>query len=167
MLTKPSANFDPARSMLKNDHFQMAYVTNDLARAQQVFKDRYGIESYIGTEGPTPSGGHIHVELAWSGGIMFELIETSGPGSEFYNARLPDDGFAIRHHHLGYMIWNEADWHAFEEKVKAEHWEVAFNANLEDFMRACYIHAPELDHYLEYIFPEEAGLAFFNSVPEG
>lgn len=165
-LKRPVPLFDPAQSMLKHEHFQMAYVTNDMARAQKVFADRYGISKFVGQQGETPSGGYIHVELAWCGGLMFELIETSGPGSEFYNEKLPAEGFAIRHHHLGYMIWNDADWQTFEAKIAREGWKVVFNSAMEGYMRACYLHAPELDHYLEYIFPEAAGMAFFDSVPD-
>ncbi len=59
---------------------------------------------------------------------MYELIEASGPGTEFYTKRLPEKNFG-------------------------------------GFMRCCYVEAPELGHYLEYILPEAAGIEFFESVP--
>ncbi len=166
-LKRPTADFDPRRSVLNGEHFQVAYITNDIARAMEVFADRYGIANFVGQEGATPSGGQIHVELAWKGGVMFELIETSGPGSDFYNDRLPAEGFAIRHHHLGYMVWTEEEWDALHQKIADEGWPIAFQMRMEGYLYATYIHAPELGHYLEYIHPQAGGMAFFDSVSEG
>jgi hypothetical protein len=33
------------------------------------------------------------------------------------------------------------------------------------FMQSCFVDAPELGHYLEYIFPSPAGAEFLSSVP--
>ena len=32
-------------------------------------------------------------------------------------------------------------------------------------MDSCFVDAPELGHYLEYIFPTQAGIDFFAAVP--
>ena len=33
------------------------------------------------------------------------------------------------------------------------------------FLKSCFVEAPELGHYLEYIYPEAAGIEFFQNVP--
>lgn len=162
---RPCAPSAPGSGLFRHDHFQIAYATNDIDRACALFADRYGIAEYRRLEGQMKSGGHIHVELAWVGGTMIELLTASGPGSSLYVGRLPQDGFAIRHHHLGYMVHDEAAWAAIPaeaERAGAIH--IPGNDN-PGFLKSCFVEVPELGHYLEYICPEPAGRAFFEGVP--
>lgn len=162
---RPRATFDPAEGLLRTEHFQMAYATNDIDRACDIFKDRYGIKAFRRLEGRLPAGGDIRVELAWVGTIMYELITASGPGSDLYVGRLPGDGFAIRHHHLGFLIHDVAEWNALMREIERGKWIMPSRSSNPGFMQSCFVDAPELGHYFEYLFPEPAGLAFFEDVP--
>lgn len=164
-ITRPDAAFDPTAGLLRIEHFQMAYATNDIDRACDLFGERFGIREFRRLEGPLPAGGQIRVELAWVGTIMYELLTASGPGSDLYVGRLPGDGFAIRHHHLGFLIHDDAQWQALLDKITGDDWTMPSKSHNPGFMQSCFVDVPELGHYFEYIHPEPAGLAFFESVP--
>ncbi len=164
-MRRPESRFDPAAGLLRTEHFQMAYATNDIERARTLFQQRYGIREFRRLEGPLRTGGHIHVELAWVGTVMYELLTAEGPGSELYVGRLPGDEFVIRHHHLGFMISNEAQWEALMTEIARNGWSMPSKSDNPGFMQSCFVDVPELGHYFEYIFPEPAGLAFFEGVP--
>ena len=166
LLPRPPARFDPAQGLLLAEHFQMAWATNDLERACDLLSARLGIHEFGEIGGPTPMGGEIRVKLAWVGSIMYELMWASGPGSELYNARLPADGrFALVHHHLGYLIHDEAQWQGIFAQAESQGWAVPYRNANPGFMQACFVEVPELGHYLEYIYPEAAGRAFFAGIP--
>jgi hypothetical protein len=165
LVQRPAVTLSSGNGLFRNEHFQVAYATNDIERACVVFKERYGIREYRGLEGPLPEGGHIRIELAWVGGTMYELLCASGPGSERFTSVLPATGFAIRHHHLGYLIHSQADWDALQREIERGGWKVASKSNNKGFLQACIIEAPDMGHYLEYIYPEAAGIAFFEAVP--
>ena len=42
---------------------------------------------------------------------------------------------------------------------------VLAKSNNVGFLQSCFVEVPELGHYFEYIFPEAAGIAFFEGVP--
>jgi hypothetical protein len=152
--------------LLRRDHFQVAYATNDIDRAVALFRDLHGIQHFRRLEGNLDDGGHIRVELAWVGSIMIELLTAQGPGSEIYAGRLPPgDGFAIRHHHLGYLIYDKPAWRSLEAEAERLGRPLLADRNNPGFLRSCFIDAPEMGHYLEYILPESAGLDFFENVP--
>ncbi len=165
LLQRPTPVFDPARGLLNNEHFQMAYVTSDLARATEVFSERFGIGEFRHIGGEMPSGGHIDVKLAWVGSIMYELIHCRGPGSEMYMKELPAEGFAIRHHHLGYLVHDDSAWDKLLATIEHGGWRITQINDNQGFMKHCYVHVPELGHYFEYIFPEKTGIEFFEQVP--
>lgn len=164
-ISRPISMFNPGRGLFSNDHFQMSYATNDIDKAREVFTRDFGIDEFREIKGKMPAGGYIHAELAWVGTTMYELVSASGPGSEIYMSRLPKDTFAIRHHHLGFLIYNQDDWDALQRLIKDRGFHLLSQNNNEGFMRHCFVDAPELGHYLEFIFPEPAGLAFFEGVP--
>lgn len=164
-MKRPIATFNPAAGLLRTEQFQIAYATNDIERARDVFQKRYGIESFKRLEGQLPAGGHIHIELAWVGSTMYELLTARGPGAEIFIDKLPADEFAIRHHHLGFLIHNENEWNALFVEIEKNGWKLLSKSNNPGFMQSCFVDAPELGHYLEYLFPETAGLVFFESVP--
>ena len=151
--------------LLRKDHFQVSYVTNDMARAKAVLGERYGISKFAAIEGPMPEGGNIAVAFAWYGGTLYEIIEASGPQTQFYNRDLPSDRFAIRFHHLGFLIHDKEAWKQLADEIEAGKWTLAYQSLNGGFMDAYYVEAPELGHYLEYIFPEQAGIDFFEAVP--
>jgi catechol 2,3-dioxygenase-like lactoylglutathione lyase family enzyme len=165
-LARTALAFDPAKGPLHAEHFQMAYATNDIERAKRLFGERLGVREWKQLAGPLPSGGQIHVELAWVGSIMYELITATGEGSALYMDRLPHtQSFHVKHHHLGYLIRSQAEWEALLAGAERHGWPLVHQSHTAGFMQSCFIDAPALGHYLEYLFPENAGLEFFRSVP--
>lgn len=163
---RPTPTSPFSAGLLGRDHFQVAYATNDIARAKALFAERYGLSRFAPLGGPLPEGGEIQVELAWAGGVMIELLTASGPGSQVYVENLPTDRFAIRHHHLGYLVQDAAGWRALRSAIEGGGWTVRVDQEIPGFMRQIFIKAPELGHLLEYLWPEPAGHAFlFETVP--
>lgn len=154
-----------ASGMLCKEHSHSAWVTNDLDRAVEIFTKRYGVGEFTLIEGPGPEGGHIRVAFAWAGGQVLEILCGTGAEFAFYNKLLPGDEFAIRFHHLGFIVRDEAGWNQLEKELQDGEWRIAFSTLTGDFIDAYYIEAPELGHYLEYVRPHEAGRQFYNSVP--
>lgn len=169
LVNRPPVTLDPGHGLFRNDHFQIAYVTNDIERACALFSRRYGIRDYRRLEGELPAGGHIRIELAWCGGLMYELIHASGPGSEVFNgvlpSRLPGNGLAICHHHLGYLIREQAGWDALEREIEEGGWKIVHEIDVQGFLKARIVEVPEIGHYLEYFLPDAGGVAFFEGVP--
>jgi len=166
LLTRTPAPLDPGHGLALAEHFQMAYATNDIDQACAFFSQRLGIREFRRLEGQMPAGGHIRVELAWVGALMYELITASGPGSDVYVGRLPKDGgLVIKHHHLGYLIHDQTQWDALLEGAARDGFIVPYANETPGFLKACFVDVPQLGHYLEYIFPEPAGLDFFANVP--
>ncbi|MFT3928794.1 MAG: hypothetical protein QM709_00740 [Spongiibacteraceae bacterium] len=164
-MKRPASSFNAADGLLRAEHFQVAYATTDIEQAKQVFADRYGIKNYRQLKGQMPTGGHIHIELAWVGSTMYELVTSSGPGSETFMSDLPSEGFALRHHHLGFLISSDAEWNAMLIGVERNGGRILSKSENTGFMKTCMIKIPELGHCLEYLFPEPAGLAFLENVP--
>lgn len=164
-MKRPELHLDPAVGLLCTEHFQVAYATNDMERACDFFRQRLGVREFRRLEGTMPSGGHIHVELAWVGNTMYELMCAEGPGSELYMSKLPADDFAIRHHHLGFLIHSDEQWQKLLTTVERDGWTLLSKSHTPGFMRSCFVDVPELGHYFEYLFPEPAGLEFFEDVP--
>jgi hypothetical protein len=157
----------PGQGLLFNDYFQMAYVTTDLERGQKEFSDRFGIKEFKTITGNPIDGDLVSISLAWVGGHMYELIKCTGTGptAQMYNERLPTSGFAIRHHHLGFMIGDQAGWDALRGEIKRTGYKITMDMKMDGFMHAIYIEVPILGHYLEYIFAEPSGIEFLETVP--
>lgn len=164
-LKRGQAPHDPAGGLLRVEQFQIAYATNDMQRALALFRKNYGIREFRELEDALPQGGHMHACFAWAGSIMYELIHASGPGSEIFMDRVPDGDFALVHHHLGFLIHDEAEWQGLKRRVQQGGFTPAYENNTPGFIRYRFVESPPLDHYLEYLFPEPAGMALFNDVP--
>ncbi|KPH61824.1 hypothetical protein [Novosphingobium sp. ST904] len=164
-LARPAGTLAPGSGLLLAEHFQMAYATNDIAAARDLFSRRLGIREFCVLEGQLAAGGWIRAELAWHGTVMYELIEASGPGSEIYMSRQPPgEGLRLWHHHLGFLIHDEAQWQGVRQGAQGNGWAMPYESRTP-LLQACFVDVPELGHYLEYLYPGEAGLAFFASVP--
>ena len=165
LVNRPPVMVAHRDGLLRKDHFQVSYVTNDLERAKHTLAERYGIRQFSSLGGPMPDGGTISVAFAWVGGTLYEIIQAQGPKTEFYNRDLPSDRFAIRFHHLGFLVHDKAAWEQLEREIAEGKWTVAYTSRNSGFMDAHYVEAPELGHYLEFIYPQKSGVEFFEAVP--
>lgn len=166
LLRRPGSAFDPGKGLLRSEHFQMAYATNNLDAACDLFSAQFGITEFASIGGVTPQGGEMHVRLAWVGTIMYELMEASGPGSELVMDRVPaGSGLQIGHHHLGYLVHTPEDWAALEAEAARAGFAILRKSANPGFMTSCFVDVPQLGHYLEFIMPEPAGRSFFEQVP--
>lgn len=165
-LTRAPNHPAPSQGVLHAEHFQIAYATNDIDRACSFFSDQLGIREYRRLEGTMPAGGHIRVELAWVGTVMYELLSATGPGSDIYVGCLPPDGgFVLKHHHFGYLLEDATQWDKLLARATKDGFSIPYSNRTPGFMQACFVDVPPLGHYLEYVLPEPAGLEFFNAVP--
>lgn len=165
LLGRPPTKFAAGAGLFRNDLFQVAYVTNDIERALQVFAERYGVKEWRRMEGELKEGGHIRVEFGWAGGALFEVTQATGDGSALYQQGLPADEFAIRFHHLGYFVPAAEDWQALLKEIDQGGVKVVNETNVPGFLQARIVEAPDLGHWIEYIHPEAAGIAFFQGAP--
>ena len=164
-LTRPATDFDARAGLLLLEHFQMAYVSNDLERARALFRERLGVREWAVLEGETKEGGYARAEFAWVGTLMYELIHATGPGAEIFSGHLPATGdFIVRHHHLGYLVHNRAQWDAVQANAARNKLETVGHG-VNALVEFCFVPVPECGHYLEYLFATEAGIAFFEGVP--
>jgi hypothetical protein len=163
--TKPTPPFDPRKGLLCNDHFQIAYVTNDVDRAMAVFAARYGVPGFRHSDTETPAGALIKVRAAWVGNMAYEIISATGPDTELWAAPPPEEGFVLRHHHFGFLIWDEATWQALEEEIVRGGWSVRQRSDQPSFGRTTYVEAPELGHFLEFVMPGPELIARLEATP--
>jgi hypothetical protein len=164
-LTRPAQKFAPGSGLFRNDHFQIAYNTNDMDKAVALFAERYGVKEFRQLAGPTPAGGKIRMEIGWAGGVMYELIWGEGPGTEVFQVGLPKNGFAIRPHHFGYHVPTQEGWDAVLTELERTGQKIVHQTHVPGFLRAIIVDQPELGHFLEYIFPEVGGIQFFETAP--
>lgn len=165
LLDRPVKAFDSSRGILCNEHFQMGYVTNDMAKAAAYFRQRFGVKEFRPTEGEQPGGGRISVRSVWIGNVMYEIICASGPGMEIYTDPVPPGDFKLRLHHFGYLIPDQAAWEMLEETVECGGWTVRQRSETPGYVRAMFVEAPELGNYLEFVFPAPALLERFRATP--
>ena len=162
----PPAVYDPAKGLLHSDHFQIAYVTNDLDHAVDVFRTRFGIETFRANDSELPGGARISTRTVWIGSTMYEIACGSGPGMEAFSSYAPPGGeFVLKFHHLGYLVPDDATWAAMEREVARGGWEMFKSNDTPGYVRACFVDVPELGHLIEFILPREGLIEKFNATP--
>jgi hypothetical protein len=165
-LHRPVPIYDPAKGLLNNEHFQIAYVTNDIERAVEIFRTRFGVSRFRANDDALEGGTKVGIRSAWIGGMMYEICSGAGPGMELYTDRAPPGGaFVLRFHHFGYMIPDEPAWDALELQIEQGGWKVRTRSDIPGFFRGCYIEVPELGHFLEFILPGPGLLKRMNTTP--
>lgn len=147
---------------LLNNMFQTAYVTNDVEQAAALFKDRFGTGAFSIID----FDGVMRIGLAFAGQNMIELVQPISDPAGLYSNWIPaDQGFAVRHHHIGLLVDSTEEMAA----IRAAHVEagtaVAIEGALPGSLDFLYMDtAAQLGHYLEYVRLEEGGRAMFAAV---
>jgi hypothetical protein len=91
--------------------------------------------------------------MAFVNGTMIEFIEPAGGADTIYREVLPTSGFAMRHHHLGYAIFNESDWELTQREIERQKIGIVLNGEAAGVIRYQYIDLrADVGHYVEYLY---------------
>ena len=143
-----------------NHAVQIAYVTNDIDRATQMFQAVYGVEKWLDlarmsgrqTVSINARNGPIEIRamIAYVGAVQFELIQPIVDPERLYTDFLPADGtFSVRFHHLGFNQEDVEQIRALEQTLARDH--LIPMATDSETMPVFYADARDrLGHYLEY-----------------
>ena len=137
---------------------QLGYVTTDVEEAMRRYRESYGIRDFLkfsDFQATAPSGASltVHIALAFVKGTQIELIQPIGGEDKIFREILPDSGFAIRHHHLGYGIFTETEWQEVQRAVVARKIRIALESEAPGMIRFQYLDVrDDLGHYLEYLY---------------
>jgi len=166
-MERPNSLYGPHNGLLRVEQFQIAYATKDIEAAKKLFQNQLGIKAFKTLEGPLPAGGYVRAELAWVGNTMYELLTADGPGSEVYAGRVQNqDHQLVQLHHFGFLVNSAEEWSALMAEIEKQSWPMPNKSLRKGFISTCFVDCTALGHYLEYIWPEPAGLDFLtNAVP--
>ncbi|MGE3690805.1 MAG: hypothetical protein AB7F98_05445 [Novosphingobium sp.] len=165
IIERPVPQFDPAKGLLNNDHFQLGYVTSDIAAAERLFAEHFGVREFRRRDNDLPGGTSVSTRTVWIGAMMYELACGKGPGMEQFSRFAPADGRVMAFHHFGYLVPDDASWQSLAAEVARGGWEVLARSDAPGFARTMMIHAPELGHCLEYVQPREGLAEQMNRTP--
>lgn len=139
--------------MLLANHYQNAYVTRDIEKALDIFRERYGVPDaryfQAEVEVTTPEGKGLainKVAFIWIGNLQYELIEpVSGP-VDIYRDALPEQG--MRFHHI---CMRSHDWDATLAEVERQKMPIVYRGDTSSGLKFIYADARDtLGHYLEF-----------------
>ena len=165
-LKRPVPVFDPARGLLHNDHFQLGYVTNDLASAMARFGEHFNITRFRENDADLPCGGRVCTRTAWIGAMMYEIVMGYGEGMEVFSDFAPQGGeFVLQFHHFGFLVPDEAAWARLEAEIARSGLVMRRPNDTPGYVKTCFVEVPGFGHMLEYILPREGLLAKLNLTP--
>jgi hypothetical protein len=154
--------------MFKNT-FQIAYVTNDLRRAVEVFQSQQGVKEIAIFDDFTleVAGGRqavINVGLAYVGETQVEIIEPVSGEVDLYRTWLPEE-FAVRHHHFCHRLDSIAELESVKSRYEEGDCPIALDASLGE-TRLFYADTTQLlDHYQEYAWIDPEAEKFMATLP--
>jgi hypothetical protein len=137
---------------------QIGYATTDCKEAVKRYGERYGVTNFlmlpktvsIISPGRTAI---VNVAMAFVNGTMIELIEPAGGADSIYREVLPSAGYATRHHHIGYAIYNETEWEAKQREIERQKIPVVLEGESPGVIRYQYIDLrSDIGHYVEYLY---------------
>jgi len=146
---------------------ELGYVTSDLGAAMAAFRAEFGIERWMETGIATIDLGagrtaQLKIAVAFMGRVLIELQEPIGGDVDWYRDVLPQQGFAVRLHHLGFGVPSAEALDAARDVLAGSH-AVPFSGPFGTGSRYFFADARDrLGLYLEYI---HFGSEFDGAVP--
>jgi Glyoxalase/Bleomycin resistance protein/Dioxygenase superfamily len=141
-------------------HFQVAYVTNDIERAIGTFERDYDFPGFylfsnVGLDVGGSGGPQLKIAIVYVNGVEIELIEPLGDTAPLYKDVLSNDaGLQIRFHHMAMRIEGSINnWEAHAASIDTAKHPIVYQGGLGDELRFIYTDERErLGHYVEHIW---------------
>lgn len=133
------------------NHYQNAYVTQDLEQALAIFRDRYGYTDFrhfdVQFELNTAAGrgtAAVKLALGWVGNLQYEIIQPVSGLVDVYREGVSDQHLLHFHH----ACMRVSDWDRFRAELDQP---VVISGGTPGHLQFVYVDARDtLGHYLEY-----------------
>ena len=149
--------------MLLGTPLQTAYVTSDMDRACAMLGSRFGVSQFLRiarAEVTSDAGEEMVLALAhaWVGDVWLEIIQPLDGAVSIYRDFLPDEGFAMRFHHIGIRVHDLAARDRIMAEISDAGLRITFSITRGPPSEVFYVDTvAELGHYTEYLyFPDLA-----------
>jgi extradiol dioxygenase family protein len=145
--------------------FHTGYAVRDVDKAISSLGAKFGITDWKILRLPEDSPGRA-LAFAYAHDMMIELVDIKAGQVPIYNAWIPEDECAIRLHHLGYLVANEAEWQSVAQRFERLGVPLAIDAEMGDLLLYRYFDTTALlGHYSEFVLMKPDGEGFWDSVP--
>jgi Glyoxalase/Bleomycin resistance protein/Dioxygenase superfamily len=138
--------------------FQLAFVTDDIERGQDLLAARFGVDDFgtlgemtlINTQDEPLT---FEARIAWLHDLELELIEPRGGFDALYRDGLPADGSSLALHHVGYLLDTHEAVSAMQAQVDSHGMPVPLSGRRGTESAFFYADArPLVGHFLEYLY---------------
>jgi hypothetical protein len=146
--------------MLEGQHYQNAYVCDDIEASIALFRGRgmtrepviIPVEQTV----DTPTGPKLvknRICFIWIGNLQYELIEVIADEVGIY-ANCQANGGPLKFHHVCMRV---PDWDDFRARADAQDFPIAMERGAGDGLKFLYLDARKVfGHYLEYTWMPDA-----------
>jgi hypothetical protein len=154
--------------------YQIAYVTNDLEQALEVFRTVYGAPSFLVLDADyavryrgQPGQMKLRLALCNLNGVQIEVIEAGEGCIDLYREGLPAEGFGLAHHHVAMKIAGTLeDWRRWRAEMAAGDRGFVLEGDLGESAQFAYLDdRRRLGHYTEYLWSLDGGAGMDASLP--
>jgi hypothetical protein len=148
-------------------HHQIAYVTNDIDQAIELFKRDYAAPGFFkfnnfAAGAAKPGTPELWIAIAHVNGVEIELIEPVGDTAPLFKAPLkPGPELDICFHHIAIRIDGPIEnWHAHAASIDTVKHKIVFEGGLGEDLRYFYTNElGRLGHYVEHVWMSPGMLA--------
>lgn len=139
---------------------QIAYVTNDMARATTDLSDLHGCGPFLVVKQVTTitnpgSEATLNLAFAYIGAVEIEVIEPLSGDIGVWRDILPPEGYALRLHHISSLFEDEASYEAMRQRMIRMCGGLTFDTTGETGRRFYADCRSILGHYVEGTLPGE------------
>jgi hypothetical protein len=152
--------------VLYRHHFQLGYVVRNIEGAMETMRKRLGVTEWE-VRRPAATAPARTLAFAWVDQLMVELVDVRPGEDTIYHAWIPETDDGLRLQHLGYLIDDEAEWHAAIRQYEDAGIPCAIRGGEGGPMEWYYADTLSvLGHYSELVhFTSDAGRAYWANVP--
>jgi extradiol dioxygenase family protein len=151
--------------MLFKNLFHTGYAVGDVDKAIRSLGEKFGITEWKILRLPEDSPGRA-LAFAYAHDMMIELVAIKPGEVPIYNDWIPRDDSALRLHHLGYLVENQAEWRNVAVQFERLGVPLAIDAEMGDLLSYRYFDTtPLLGHYSEFVLMKPGAQDFWDSVP--
>ncbi|GAC1572099.1 MAG: hypothetical protein NVS3B5_00750 [Sphingomicrobium sp.] len=143
--------------------YQLGFVARDLDHAVAALGDRFGIMQFRRRR----ASDWLQTAHAWTAGAMIEVMQIGDSAPALFEGYVPTDQRAIRLHHHGYRVADQASWDEIAHRCASAGFVVPLEGTvMNGDLRYMYVDTRDaLGVFSEFVMLTGTALSIYDDVP--